>query len=501
MNTQKRKYITILTLFCLLISLFAGTTSFAFAQEEPYTNVLDDLFKDSSFAIYRYPVDTTNYSLEVINVAETKDKRLIVYVYQPSGQKGNLRASTINISHTIDGEVQPYNYKLTYCNSESTMFKYIVDDFYLNDSETRIVDIYSISRPFDANIDTAPSGDQTISEVPYDVSSRYQFTLIDGKYSVRCDKVETRKVTDKFVGFVRYKEGFDINPSACDSHFVAFNLNAPMDKVMNARLYYTRQGVVHHFKIGDDTFDYSNTISKYAEVDYKDKVVYKGDGFFSNTYEWDRICDINTFLSKFNTKKQLYSGALINVIARNNISTEALNQLKNKQWVLSYYESPYTDYADAFDQREEFTQVADVSILELTYEYEGQIYNVGIIDNKQSGSSDPIGGSGIDVEPTDLAKLILFIIAIILLVIILLPILPNILLFLFKLIIWIIKLPFVLIKKTYELCKQKALKREQANNINALQAIQDLERYEARNEAQQSKPKAKRKRKRTNNST
>lgn len=146
----------------------------------------------------------------------------------------------------------------------------------------------------------------------------------------------------------------------------------------------------------------------------------------------------------------------------------------------------------------------DFDILSLTFEKEGKYINIPVVANP----IDVVGGI---TPPPELISIWEKIaewlknnwqwIVLALVILLCLPFLPNILLFVFKLLVAIIKLPFVLVKKTYELCKQKALKREQANNINALQAIQDLERYEARTEAQQSKPKAKRKRKRTNNST
>lgn len=49
---------------------------------------------------------------------------------------------------------------------------------------------------------------------------------------------------------------------------------------------------------------------------------------------------------------------------------------------------------------------------------------------------------------------------------------------LFKLVIWLVTLPFIIIKKSYSLVKARALAREQASNINAVQALKELERQE-----------------------
>ncbi len=46
--------------------------------------------------------------------------------------------------------------------------------------------------------------------------------------------------------------------------------------------------------------------------------------------------------------------------------------------------------------------VGDVTILRLKFETDGVVYNLGVIDNKQTGSNDPINDTdiNIDVNPT-----------------------------------------------------------------------------------------------------
>ena len=85
---------------------------YAEAEEITYSEVLDDLKKDSSFHASNYPENKTDYSLNVIQIAESVNKELFVYVYQPSGQNKKLTASSINISLTINDSIRFYNYKL-----------------------------------------------------------------------------------------------------------------------------------------------------------------------------------------------------------------------------------------------------------------------------------------------------------------------------------------------------------------------------------------------------
>ena len=91
-NPQKKKYITILTLFCLLISLFAGTTSFAFAYDSfDSTNVMDDLYSADGFNLMDYQSDPQgavtlcNFVEYGFNYKQDKstDYGLYLYVYNP----------------------------------------------------------------------------------------------------------------------------------------------------------------------------------------------------------------------------------------------------------------------------------------------------------------------------------------------------------------------------------------------------------------------------------
>ncbi|UKI52459.1 MAG: hypothetical protein L6V79_02950 [Clostridium sp.] len=56
------------------------------AESITYSEVLDDLKKDTSFKPENYPTKADDYSLQIIQLAESTDKELFVYVYQPSGK-------------------------------------------------------------------------------------------------------------------------------------------------------------------------------------------------------------------------------------------------------------------------------------------------------------------------------------------------------------------------------------------------------------------------------
>ena len=97
----------IAVLIITLCVFLTGAQSFsAVAAEENKTasGVIDDLSKDASFNAVNYPSNAKYYSLSVMQLAESTDKELFIYVYQPSGDK--VRASSINISTTgIDANI------------------------------------------------------------------------------------------------------------------------------------------------------------------------------------------------------------------------------------------------------------------------------------------------------------------------------------------------------------------------------------------------------------
>ena len=417
-------------------------------NERVYSTVLDDLKKDTSFNTENYPTKADDYSLQIIQLAESSDKELFVYVYQPSGQTKNFTACSVNISTTINDNISFINYKLQKLNSNGVFFKYKVSDFTVKTEPTRYYAISSIYRPFDESIDKPASDGNTVTEVNYNVSKQYCFGEINGKPYVNCVDIETIVVTDKFVGFVRYKDGFKLYVGACDSHFVAFNTDKPIDKLLEADVYYTMQKYswsVVPFQGEKETFGEKS--ENYAYLKYTDKVEHTGGGLFAGTYKWDRIETTQQFIAENDLTQNVYSGAIIDVSVANKITDEGKAALQGKKWVLRFAETSYSlsGYQSTGSTFENTTLVGDVTILRLKFETDGITYNLGTIDNKQSGSDDPVNDTDISIKLPDGLKRILMLIfgalLLIVLLVVLMPILPTII----SVIIKIILLPFKLI--------------------------------------------------------
>ncbi len=438
-------------------------------NEKTASGVLEDLSKDVSFNTENYPSNAKDYSLSVMQLAESTDKELFIYVYQPSGDK--VRASSINISTTINDEISFFNYPLELLNFEGTLFKYKVMNFEVKKDPVRYYAISSIYRPFDAGIGDEKSGNNTINEVNYAVNRQYCFGEINGKPYINCIDIETIVVTDKFVGFVRYPDGFKLftGAGACDSHFVAFNTDKKIDKLFEADVYYTTQKVSYDFFTEDSPFSIKFGDSKtdnYTYLKYTDKVEHTGGGFFAGTYKWDRIQSVDDFI-KTEDRTTVYYGAVLNSKVSSKLTDEALNELKDKKWVLrftetSYNKSPRSGMGAATYYHAGTTMVGNVTILRLKFETDGITYNLGVIDNKQTGSTEPSNSTDIKVEPNATGKGILYLILFVLLLVILAPLLPYVL----NVIIFIVSLPIKLVSEIIKLIKSSKEKRKERKEKN-----------------------------------
>lgn len=430
-------------------------------NEKTASGVLEDLSKDVSFNAANYPSNAKDYSLSVMQLAESTDKELFVYVYQPSGDK--VRASSINISTTINDEISFFNYPLELLNFEGTLFKYKVMNFEVKKDPVRYYAISSIYRPFDAGIGDEKSSNNTINEVNYAVNRQYCFGEINGKPYVSCVDIETIVITDKFVGFVRYKDGFKLYVGACDSHFVAFNTDKPIDKLLEADVYYTSQPYSWLFAIGvgqNETFGEKK--DNYAYLKYTDKVEHTGDGFFAGTYKWDRIQTVDDFINGEN-RENVYHGAVLDVKVSSKLTDEALNELKGKKWVLRFVETNYTLSSGANGSTStKSTLIGNVTILRLKFETDGITYNLGVIDNKQTGSTEPSNSTDIKVEPNATGKGIIYLILFVLLLVLLAPLLPYVL----NVIIFIVSLPIKLVSEIIKLIKSSKEKRKERREKN-----------------------------------
>ena len=336
------------------------------AVQGNYSDVLTDLQTDEGFNAENYEINNEDYSIKIIQIAESVDKELFVYVYQPCIEK-QLTATSINISTAINDSLKYTNYKLKLLNKDNQFRKYLVEDFAVKDDALRYYDITSIYRGYDSTIDEAPPGDNTINEVSCAVNKLYTACTVNNEVSYSCMDTEVVEIKDKWVGFIRYSNGFNLCVKSCDSHYVAFSTDKQMDKLLEADVTYLVRTVNYDSISG---YKYGDYTEQYKTLFYDEKVS-NSPGWFAEKRTWTRIENASDFAEKENLT----------------------DDVKKKQFVLRFYESDYKtsgQYIHNFlHLKKQYDEVSSVTILRLTFENEGVVYNLGVVDNKQSGDVVP----------------------------------------------------------------------------------------------------------------
>lgn len=440
-NSYKRCVVFALLLtvcMALFIGLYPATAYAAIQDGVEYSSPVDDLKSDSNFDESLYPANEKDYSLQVVQIAESTDGELLVYVYQPSNGTKDYTATSINISTAINDSLYYKNYKLELLSKDGVFCKYRVKDFTVKEDVLRYYDISSIFRLYDKDVDEGlpDYNENIINEVSYEVGKLYTATTLNGNVTYSCLETETIVIQNKYVGYLRYSNGFKLYQDKCDSWFVAFSTDKPIDRLMEADVDYMIQDYTWFTdpNQGYQKFESHGELTKKSvTLNYTDVAGSTADGWFAHEYTWNRIESVDDF------------------VANEDLTEEAKKDLSNMDWVLRFTETNYTYRSDSSGEYCTMSNVSEVTILRLKFETDGVIYNLGVVDNKQS----PAEGQAPDNNNIDeldwpsfgdkdwekLLGTILFVIALIIIVVLFAPILPYII----KLVIWIITLPFKLI--------------------------------------------------------
>ncbi len=444
---NKIMFIALIILCMLLPFLSFFEFKVAYADTVIYTNVLEDLQKDKNFNIEDYPVNDKDYSLKVIQVAESSAKELFIYVYQPCSPNEDLKATTIRLSTTINDNAKWLDYNLSLESSEGVFGKYKVENLQVKDDIVRYYDITAIHRMWNEKYDEKPQNDNVINEVVFEVGQLWTAATLEGNVSYTCTINETINITDKYVGYVRYSNGFWGLGSKTDSHYVAFSTNKKIDDLIEADVYFTytpRWVWIKLFGAKDEVFNgyYGTSCDSYVYIKEDDVATNNPSWIFPEKYVRDRIQSVDDFILK------------------ESLSEETKGYLEGKQWILRFFESEYNSEAGS-NAYEKYMTVEKVTILRLKFRTDGVTYNLGVVDNKQTGDSKP---DNIDTMPDWLKKILewLFWILIsilgIVLIIALIPVLVPVFVWILKAIWvvikytgkaiwWVLTLPFKLFKK------------------------------------------------------
>lgn len=380
----KRLHI-VLACFLLLAVLAVGMISPAFipitaraASGTEYSDVLMDLRKDPEFKASDYPIVAGNYTVNVIQVAESVNGELFVYVYQPN--VSGITVTSINMATKPNdfqaGDIK--NYKLKLLSVSGALAKYVVRDFKVGSAAIRYYNIISAFRRWVSGVDPASDNGNDIYEVSYEVGKCYVVETESGKIGYSCFETETIMVTDKYVGYIRYPNGHYLFTaySSLDSYYVAFDTDKRMDKLMEADISFVfKRESKQYFLWWEVEHSVNQTGEMEVTLTSDDAGVSEKNDTFpyygGNTYHWKRIESVQSFLAD----------------PDNSLTNEAKANLANKQWVLRFAEFDYKAFNN-LASTEFNTVVEQVTILRLTFETDGKVYNLGVVDNKQAPAPD-----------------------------------------------------------------------------------------------------------------
>lgn len=463
-TNRKNKYLWVLAaLLLLLLPFFESVLSIKVKAEETetqsptYTDVMDDLEKDESFSVDDYPAKADDYSLQVIQIAESTDKELFVYVYQPSKTTKVLTATTIRLSMPVIGvDSEWHDYDLSLLSSHGVFDKYKVNGVTVKEDSVRYYDITAIHRAFDSTIDTETdfNYDQTINEVVFEVAQLWKLETKNGRVFYNVETTETIKITNKLVGYIKYDNGFKFYSDTCDSHFVAFSTDKPIDTLLEADVEYYTQSYTWFTGsiVGSSEPTIGNPVQQFTSLGGENASGSNtGDGLFGKKYTWKRFESVKDFIAA--EKEDL------------NLTNGNLEDLEKMDWILRFAETDHTvtvgqgTYIDK-------TLVSSVTVLRLKFVTQGETYNLGVVDNKQTGSDEPFAKADTLFDDfvewldewwqgLDILSVLLALLGIVLIFTIAGNIINVVLGFAFKILWWIIGLPFTLLGWIFGLFKKR----------------------------------------------
>ncbi|MCM1296324.1 MAG: hypothetical protein NC311_12365 [Muribaculaceae bacterium] len=366
---QKALWAVIALVFLFILNGICGGAAFG-APANAASPVLEDLQRDENFNIDDYPEKLDDYSLQVIQIAESSDGELFIYVYQPAARAKLLPATSVNMSLNESADGMQL-YKLTLLDNAGVFQKYRVKGVKVSSDEVRYYNITSIYRKFNNVADGIAGNDGSVDEIAYEVAQVWTVITDDYgnvNYSMTTPKVVT--ITDEYASFIRYTSGYwYLWGDATDAHYVAFTANYEIERLYEAELEFVQNYTYHHYASGSGRHTYSidKRENKHVKLSDVDKGHVKITGLGGTRHSWERIQRVDDFLKA------------------ETLSTESKNKIKDKDWILRFTETSYTknvDVLNSFNYDEYYYEITNVAILRLYFETDGQVYNVGVVSNK-----------------------------------------------------------------------------------------------------------------------
>lgn len=449
------KYIVVAPVVALFI-FFCLFFSGIHVNAQEVASVLTDLQKDPNFNISDYPSDYTDYSIKVIQIAETTAKELVVYIYQPSHYKVDLTATKISISYgySKDGTgLEPKIYPLKLLSTEGVFDKYLVENYTITSDTSRYYNIVSIFRNYNSTADKEKNDGFDFTDIACSVGQQWCAYYLNDSIVYEMNTFNTMQIDTIIEESVRIQNSitWDNFVGKYDKEQIWFKaFNAPdyvIKHIFDVDLTWKKQYMKHtSYNLKADTdeaigdVEYIDNIT----IDDKDVIEYTNSGLIKRTYSWNRILSSEDFIKALEKNKC-------------ELNDDVLEKVKSSQWVITYDETPYSveivggTYVSSYQY---YYKVFDSGILRISFQdVLGKFYDLGVV-NSLTSPDNVDGGSSLAPLLSTLGDFFtkLFQILGILALILVLVFVSNLILPVFKVlkviwngIVFVISLPFKLI--------------------------------------------------------
>ena len=390
-NIKKATLATLLIIISLFSTIFTPIT--AFAQENSYEKTpLTELSKADNFNVEDFKEDPSDYSIKVIQIAESNEGKLNIFTFQPARNTVDLKASSINISYgfSSNGEnLTPKNYSLKLISTEGCFDKYEVVDYSVTNDEYRYYNIVSIYRRLSDKVPTDENvSGGTTTEKAYTVGQQWLAYTVNGVTKYEMNTFDTLEVTTNYTGYLRMNTDivtniFQSSTTGKFVHmwFIAFNLEDYIaEHIYNADLSFTTQQY-------NDKYTNSNYTGRtWIDEEPIPETVYLSDvdsvsvesnlniPFLKEAYTYKRIMKAEDFIKTFEDQGGEFS-------------EEAKTHLLASQWVFAFKETVYSSSTSVqgvtIYQTDYGVQIADASILRVKFmDINHNTYDLGVVNDK-----------------------------------------------------------------------------------------------------------------------
>lgn len=378
--------------FVLVIAFLWLFASPANVNATSEANVMTDLKSDPNFYEDDYADVSDNYSLVVIQVAETKEKELIVYVYQPSHKTIDLLGTKISISYGFSKNgkgLEPKVYALELLSTYDKFDKYLVKDFKVPNETRRYYNIVSIFRNSNSKIDELKDDYGDFTDIAISVGQQWYAYDINDTIAYEMGTFETMVIDTKIVEHFDFKNGltwgsFVGQIEKGDCWFIAFNCEDYVIKhIYDADMSYIEQKVDILHSLIDKT-EYGEKEPKTITLTDNDIMSYTGEGFGARTFEWNRILSSSDFITNVENNEVIFKD-------------DVKKTIEQSQWVFTFAETVRVENkygAQDYEYRETYYEISDVGVLRLHFlDTNGKTYDLGVVNSLFDPDNVP-GGVG-----------------------------------------------------------------------------------------------------------